>query len=77
MEAIAGKSMFGIHKETQGIHLRLCLNTCRKKYDTSPLISAILISKQSTWNYYTACVVVTSDTMSLTLEFQRDSINDG
>ena len=39
------------------------------KTETSPLMSAISISKQSTWIYFTICVVVTSDMMSLSLEF--------
>ena len=80
-EAIAGQSMFGMHKGTQGIHLRLRLTACDKKInkkiinETSPLMSAISITKQSAWICFTACVVVTSDTMSSTLEFQRDSIS--
>ena len=75
-EAIAGQSMFGMHKGTQGIHLRLRLTACDKKikkikkYETSPLMSEISITKQSAWICFTACVVVTSDTMSSTLEFQ-------
>ena len=79
-EAIAGQSMFGMHKGTQGIHLRLRLTTCdkkKKKNETSPLMSAISITKQSAWICFTACVVVTSDTMSSTLEFQRDSVSGG
>ena len=79
-EAIAGQSMFGMHKGTQGIHLRLRLTVCdkkKKKNETSPLMSAISITKQSPWIYFTACVVVTSDTMSSTLEFQRDSVSGG
>ena len=76
-EAIAGPSMFGMHKGTQGIHLRLRLTACGKKNETSPLMSAISITKQSTWICFTACVVVTSDTMSSTLEFQKDSVSDG
>ena len=75
-EAIAGQSMFGMHKGTQGIHLRLRLTACDKK-KTSPLMSAISITKQSAWICFTACVVVTSDTMSSTLEFQRDSVSGG
>ena len=79
-EAIAGQSMFGMHKGTQGIHMRLRLTACdkknnKKKHETSPLMSAISITKQSAWICFTACVVVTSDTMSSTLEFQRDSIS--
>ena len=31
MEAIAGQSMFGMHKRMQGIHLRLHLTAFRKK----------------------------------------------
>ena len=31
MEAIAGQSMFGMHKGTQGIQLRLRLTACNKK----------------------------------------------
>ena len=30
-EVIAGQSMFGMHKGTQGIHLRLRLTACDKK----------------------------------------------
>ena len=30
-EAITGRSMFGMHKGTQGIHLRLHLTACDKK----------------------------------------------
>ena len=30
-EAIAGQSMFGMHKGTQGIHMRLRLTACNKK----------------------------------------------
>ena len=30
-EAIAGQSMFGMHKGTQGIHLRLRLTACDNK----------------------------------------------
>ena len=40
-------------------------------------MSATSIPKQSMWVCFTACVVVTSDMMSLTLEFQRDSVKDG
>ena len=40
-------------------------------------MSAISITKQSAWICFTACVVVTSDTMSSTLEFQRDSVVAG
>ena len=74
--------MFGMHKRTQGIHLRLRLTACDKKKknnknETSPLMSATLITKQSAWICFTACVVVTSDTMSSTPEFQRDSVSDG
>ena len=76
-EAIAGQSMFGMHKGTQGIHLRLRLTACDKKNETSPLMSAISIMKQSAWICFTACVAVTSDTMSSTLEFQRDSVSGG
>ena len=77
-EAIAGQSMFGMHKGTQGIHLRLRLTACdKKKKKSSPLMSAISITKQSAWICFTACVVVTSDTMSSTLEFQRDSVSGG
>ena len=79
-EAIAGQSMFGMHKGTQGIHLWLRLTACDKKInknETSPLMSAILITKQSAWICFTACVVVTSDTMRSTLEFQRDSVRGG
>ena len=76
-EAIAGQSMFGMHKGTQGIHLRLRLTACYLKNETSPLMSAISITKQSAWICFTACVVVTSDTMSSTLEFQRDSVSGG
>ena len=76
-EAIAGQSMFGMHKGTQDIHLRLRLTACKKKNETSPLMSAVSITKQSAWICFTACVVVTSDTMSSTLEFQRDSVSDG
>ena len=82
-EAIAGQSMFGMHKGTQGIHMRLRLTACDKKNnkknknETSPLMSAISITKQSAWICFTACVVVTSDTMSSTLEFQRDSVSGG
>ena len=77
-EAIAGQSMFGMHKGMQGIHLQLRLIACdKKKNETSPLMSAISITKQSAWICFTACVVVTSDTMSSTLEFQRDSVRGG
>ena len=34
MEAIAGQSMFRIHKGMQGIHLRLCLTPCKKNNKT-------------------------------------------
>ena len=77
MEAIAGQSMFEMHKGTQGMCLRLRLTACKKKYETSPLMSATSIPKQSKWIHFTACVVVTSNMMSLTLEFQRDSVKDG
>ena len=40
-------------------------------------MSAISIAKQLAWICFTACVVVTSDTMSSTPEFQRDSVSDG
>ena len=40
-------------------------------------MSAISITKQSAWICFTACVVVTSDMMSSTPEFQRDSVSDG
>ena len=30
-EAIVGQSMFGMHKGTQGIHMRLRLTACDKK----------------------------------------------
>ena len=40
-------------------------------------MSATSITKQSAWICFTACVVVTSDTMSSTPEFQRDSVSDG
>ena len=68
-EAITGRSMFGMHKGTQGIHLRSRLTACdkknkNKKNETSPLMSATSITKQSAWICFTACVVVTSDTMS-------------
>ena len=81
-EAITGRSMFGMHKGTQGIHLRLRLTACDKKKnkkinETSPFMSAISITKQSAWICFTACVVVTSDMMSSTPEFQRDSVSDG
>ena len=77
-EAIAGQSMFGMHKGTQGIHLRLRITACDlKKNETSPLMSAISITKQSAWICFTTYVVVTSDTMSSTLEFQRDSVSGG
>ena len=80
-EAITGRSMFGMHKGTQGIHLRLRLTACDKKKinknETSPLMSATSITKQLAWICFTACVVVTSDTMSSTPEFQRDSVSDG
>ena len=82
-EAITGGSMFGMHKGTQGIHLRLRLTACdknnnkNKKNETSPLMSATSITKQSAWICFTACVVVTSDTMSSTPEFQRGSVSDG
>ena len=49
----------------------------KKKKEISPFMSAISITKQSAWICFTACVVVTSDTMSLTLEFQSDSVKDG
>ena len=49
----------------------------KKKNETSPLMSATSITKQSAWICFTACVVVTSDTMSSTPEFQRDSVSDG
>ena len=39
-------------------------------------MSATSITKQSAWICFTACVVVTSDTMSSTPEFQRDSVSD-
>ena len=48
-----------------------------KKNQKSPFMPAISITKQSAWICFTACVVVTSDTMSLTLQFQSDSVNDG
>ena len=48
-----------------------------RKNETSPFMSAISITKQSAWICFTACVVVTSDTMSLTLEFQSDSVKYG
>ena len=79
-EAITGRSMFGIHKGTQSIHLRLRLTACDKKKlkkETSTLMSATSITKQSAWICFTACVVVTSNTMSSTPEFQRDSVSDG
>ena len=80
-EAIAGQSMFGMHKGTQGIHMRLRLTASdkkkKKKNETSPLMSAISITKQSAWICFTACVVVTIDTMSSTVEFQRDSVSGG
>ena len=77
-EAITGRSMFGMHKGTQGTRLRLRLTACdKKKNETSPLMSATSITKQSAWICFTACVVVTSDTMSSTPEFQRDSVSDG
>ena len=76
-EAIARQSMFGMHKGIQGIHLRLHLTACDKKNETSPLMSAISIMKQLAWIYFTACVVVTSDKMSSTIKFQKDSISDG
>ena len=72
--------MFGMHKGTQSMYLRLRQTTFEKKQkknETSLFMSAISITKQSAWIYFTACVVVTSDTMSLTLEFQGDSVNDG
>ena len=73
--------MFGMHKGTQGIHLGLRLTACDKKKKenetASPLMSAISITKQSSWICFTACVVVTSDTMSSTLKFQRDSVSGG
>ena len=77
-EAIAGQSMFGMHKGTQG--LRLHLTACDNFFflnETSPLMSAISITKQSAWICFTACVVVTSDTMNSALKFQRDSVSDG
>ena len=40
-------------------------------------MSAISITKQSAWICFTACVVVTSDTISSTPEFQRDSVSYG
>ena len=40
-------------------------------------MSATSITKQSAWICFIACVVVTSDTMSSTPEFQRDSVSDG
>ena len=49
----------------------------KTKNETSPLMSAISITKQSAWICFTACVVVTSDMMSSTLEFQMDSVSDG
>ena len=58
MKAIAGQSMFGMHKRMQGIHLRLHLTACKKQNnETSPLLSVILISKPSTWICFTASVV--------------------
>ena len=48
-----------------------------QKNETSLLMSATSIPKQSLWICFTACVVVTSNMMSLTLEFQRDSVKDG
>ena len=72
--------MFGMHKGMQGIHLWLRLTTCDKKIQknqTYPLMSAISISKQAAWICFTVCVVVTNNTMSSTLEFQRDSVSDG
>ena len=77
MEAIPGQSMFKMHKGTQGICLQLRLTACEKKKKRNlPLMSATSIPKQSMCICLTACVVVTSDMMSLTLEFQRDSVND-
>ena len=40
-------------------------------------MSATSVTKQLAWICFTACVVVTSDTMSSTPEFQRDSVSDG
>ena len=69
--------MFGMHKGTARHALVVTSNCMHAKKKTSPLILAISISKQLTWNYFTICVVVTSDMMNLSLEFQRDSVNDG
>ena len=79
MEVIVEQSKFGIHKGMQGIYTCGCGARDKKqqKNETSPLMLTISISKQSTWICFIVCVVVTSDMMSLTLEFQRDSINDG
>ena len=77
---IAGQSMFGMHKRIQGMHLRLRLTTCDLKNNKKRNLTLDVgnpISKHLTWICFTICVEVTSDTMSLTLEFQRDSINDG
>ena len=78
-EVIAGQSMFGMQKGTQGIYLRLRLTACDKKKRNFPsfLMLEILITKQSAWICFTACVVVTSDTVSSTLEFQRDIVSGG
>ena len=78
-EAITERSMFGMHKGTQGIHLRLRLTACdkKKKNETSPLMSATSITKQSAWICFTACVVVTNDMISSAPQFQRDSVSDG
>ena len=57
--------------------LAVVSNRMQKNNETSPLMSATSIPKQSMWICFTACVVVTSDMMSLTLEFQRDSVKDG
>ena len=73
--------MFGMQKGTQCMHMWLHLTACEKnknkKSETSPFMLAISITKRSAWICFTACVVVTSGTMSLTLEFQSDSVNDG
>ena len=70
--------MFGMHKGTQCMHLRLRLTACKKKKKRNiPFHVGNLDYKTVAWICFTACVVVTSDTMSLTLEFQSDSVKDG
>ena len=41
MEAIAGQSMFGMHKGMQGTTPAVASNRMQKKKETSPLMSAV------------------------------------